>query len=455
MTLVAVLYNGSDGEALARQLEAALIAEYGGMIEVVLTQGGGMDFIMLADAADYAQIVETPGALAIPAFVTALTQLSSMPRSFVRSSADIAAAVADIRARLFTGGRPPKPGADREREAEEEDVFRGIPDDLLDNGKSEAPSPPPAPPASIPPSPPQRRPSESAPPPATTPEPTQDEPIEFSSYALKEVTPQTWVPMRAYVYKVSAARQVAADASAEFRDFDIRDIRTVTEGVSQAIREGSLITATPELEGFQFNPPSVSQYFFEDWHRFDFKMRAHTASVNQSVNGVITFTVEGVIIADLPLSVFVAQASSSAALTPKPSSTPAPMTAQPYQAIFCSYSHRDTTIVERVERVYKALGMTYLRDAVTLRSGENWNNRLLEMINEADIFQLFWSISASKSKYVQQEWEYALERMKNEKIPSFIRPVYWEDPMPSPPEALGHLHFHRDETLDDGLTPAP
>lgn len=449
MALIAVLYAGSEGESLAKQLESALTAEYGGMIEVVLTQGSGMDFLMLADAADYVQIVETPGALSSPAFAAAAERLTSVPRSTVRSAADIPAAVADIRRRLFKGSSMPE-------KEEDEGIFRSIPDDLLEAATPERrPNESAVEPAPTMPSEPPRGRLPEAPLPSQPIAPAPSEPIEFSSYTLKEVSPQVWVPLRAYVYKVSAASQVASDAGEQFRDYDLRDIRTVSEGASQAIREGALITATPALEGFQFNPPSVSQYFFEDWHRFDFKMRASSVPVNQSVNGVITFTVEGVIAADLPLSVYVAQASGSAAVTTgQPAGKPTPTTAKPYQAIFCSYSHRDTSIVERVERVYKALGMTYLRDAVTLRSGENWNNRLLEMIDEADIFQLFWSTAASKSKYVQQEWEYALERMKREGIPSFVRPVYWENPMPAPPEALGHLHFHRDETLDDGLTPA-
>ena len=49
------------------------------------------------------------------------------------------------------------------------------------------------------------------------------------------------------------------------------------------------------------------------------------------------------------------------------------------------------------------------------------------------------------SKYVRQEWEYALS-LGREK---FVRPTYWEDPLPTsndqslPPDALRRLHFSR------------
>jgi hypothetical protein len=62
------------------------------------------------------------------------------------------------------------------------------------------------------------------------------------------------------------------------------------------------------------------------------------------------------------------------------------------------------------------------------------------MIERADIFQLCWSQAAKLSKYVEKEWSHAL---KQGRLPSFIRPVYWETPMPEPPAELAHLHFAR------------
>ena len=61
------------------------------------------------------------------------------------------------------------------------------------------------------------------------------------------------------------------------------------------------------------------------------------------------------------------------------------------------------------------------------------------MIERADIFQLFWSRNAAKSKYVEDEWRYAL-RLGRE-LSRFIRPVYWTEPMTPPPLELGYLSF--------------
>jgi|GEM_PF-3205078 hypothetical protein len=273
------------------------------------------------------------------------------------------------------------------------------------------------------------------------------EPIAFSSYYPKEAKPDVWLPLMAYIYKDSAAGIIKQDAMKELGAM-ISAYRPVSDGALVPIAEGAVITATPTLEGFQFNPPSAQIAFYKDWHRLDFEMRAKTAPLDESVNGRITFTIEGVIAADLPLSVFV---SESAAMGAGRSPQPAVAEAKPYQAIFCSYSHKDTKIVERVERAIKLLGHTFLRDATTLRSGEDWNAALMAMIDRADIFQLFWSTAAAGSKYVQEEWEYALRTAQQRGLQIFIRPVYWEEPMPKPPSELGAIHFAFDPTLDDNI----
>jgi hypothetical protein len=74
-----------------------------------------------------------------------------------------------------------------------------------------------------------------------------------------------------------------------------------------------------------------------------------------------------------------------------------------------------------------------------------WQPRIAELIDSADLFQLFWSRNALESPFVRQEWEHALRLGRA----GFIRPVYWEDPLPAdearqlPPEALRRLHFSR------------
>ena len=80
---------------------------------------------------------------------------------------------------------------------------------------------------------------------------------------------------------------------------------------------------------------------------------------------------------------------------------------------------------------------------MTLRAGEVWDQRLLEIMKQADVFQLFWSWNALSSPLVREEWRQALALNR----PHFVRPVYWEEPLPEqaglPPVELRRLHFQR------------
>lgn len=333
----------------------------------------------------------------------------------------------------FAEAEPPAPVPKKEAE----------PDTMTGGYEDEAPPAPASPaipmPAPAPGAMPQPRPKPVSPPRtesgddvarARRQEASEPQPVQFSAYYPREVMPDDWQPLHAYVFKESAADRVLEDAEKQLGALD--RFRRILESARQIIREGETITATPNLPGFQFNPPSAAISFFEDWHRFEFKMRAKDAPLNVAANGFLTFTVNGIIVADIPLSVFV----THDVVHSQPQSTPP----QPiYDTVFASYSRKDTPVVLKVEAAAKAFGMTYLRDVITLRSGENWSTGLEKMIDDATIFQIFWSPPYSLSQHCRREWEYAVA-LNRESI-NFIRPVYWQQPMPDPPPLLQHLHF--------------
>jgi hypothetical protein len=169
-------------------------------------------------------------------------------------------------------------------------------------------------------------------------------------------------------------------------------------------------------------------------------MRAAAALDGKLARGRVTVFLGAILVADIPLMI---QVSRDAATMPG-EPAPAAVSARPYRKVFASYSHRDAAIVEQFERYAEAIGDEYLRDCRRLRSGDPWNQKLLEMIDEADVFQLFWSRNSMESPHVRQEWEHALKRKRE----GFIRPVWWEDTFPQrlpelPPPDLACLHFQR------------
>jgi hypothetical protein len=117
-----------------------------------------------------------------------------------------------------------------------------------------------------------------------------------------------------------------------------------------------------------------------------------------------------------------------------------------YRRVFTSYSHLDTAIVRACAVGLQAIGYDVMLDVDVLRAGELWSTRLEQLIDDANIFQLFWSKNAANSQQVEREWRYALQRSmsKNQgqvKGAGFIRPVSWQEPIPEIPYELSHLHF--------------
>jgi hypothetical protein len=262
------------------------------------------------------------------------------------------------------------------------------------------------------------------------------QPVQFTVYHPKEIKPAVWYDLLAYAHVPSALMTVNSDSKTRLGP-QADDYGKGCGEATRVIRRGAEIRAVPELAGCRFNPPSLSFLWLEDWHRLEFRLQAAPDlpgfELGGAVNGRVAFYVGPVLVAEAKIWAHLSdEADVTASDLPE-----SRVTIDPYQAIFVSYAHKDATIVDQLERAYTVLGMQYLRDVRILRSGEKWDPALLGKIEEADIFQLCWSYSAKQSTYVEQEWRHALGLSRS----SFIRPVYWEVPMPEPPPDLSAIHF--------------
>jgi len=264
-------------------------------------------------------------------------------------------------------------------------------------------------------------------------------PVHLAAYCPKwvpvAVQSSSWVTLLAYLYLPEAAEAVRADS----RNRLGAEQGAYGEGLGKAscvIQLGAEIVVVPELPGFHFNPRRASFLWLEDWHRIEFRMQADRSvfgfRAGTAVAGRISFYVGPLLVGQVEISTALIDRAEIAV-----SEANSWTSAQVYQAIFPSYSHHDTTMVEKLEKAYIALGMDYLRDVRILRSGQTWNPVLLKKIEEADIFQLCWSYNAKSSPAVEREWRHALKQQRQ----YFVRPVYWEKPLPEPPEELRSIHF--------------
>jgi serine/threonine protein kinase len=298
------------------------------------------------------------------------------------------------------------------------------------------------------------RPPESTPAPKRAPAQYLDEDVQFTVFRPTVVSPQKWYPLLAFAH--NAERRPEADPDEPDPVEEVRrqaervlgkqakDYKDRTQDALQAVpREGEL-TFLPEMDGVEFNPPRRTFRWSESVHREEFRLRAGRELDGKMARGRLSVFLGGILLADVALAFRV----DGRLVAEKEPLTPTET--RPYRKIFASYSHQDLEIVRQLEHYAETLGDRYLRDWTHLRAGEVWNERLMELIQEADVFQLFWSTNAMRSQFVRREWQHALSLGR----PSFVRPTYWEDPMPTspeedlPPEALLRLHFQRLATAD-------
>jgi hypothetical protein len=56
-------------------------------------------------------------------------------------------------------------------------------------------------------------------------------------------------------------------------------------------------------------------------------------------------------------------------------------------------------------------------------------------------------LGSAASNFVKHEWQFALGLNRH----LFVRPIYWQEPMPPPPDELNQFHFHRFEIASEAF----
>lgn len=202
------------------------------------------------------------------------------------------------------------------------------------------------------------------------------------------------------------------------------------------VAEGTPITLVPQIEGIQLNPPEQILTWTPQTNPYKSATFLFTtpAALRTDLRGRVLVFHGPLILGELPVLMQWVESGAPAELSHKAE-------LHEFESVFASYSHRDTPVMEFFRRQRERLGQKMLVDVYDLRAGDHWADRLLEMIDESSVFQLFWSRHSAASQYCRQEWEHALRYL--EERPRFIQPVWWAEPMPSPPPELERLHFQR------------
>lgn len=296
--------------------------------------------------------------------------------------------------------------------------------------------------------------------PVEEPEEQPADDVSFTVYRPETIAPDQWYSLLAFAHLTNrpadspahepAPAQVVAERAAAALGGDLSAFAARQQDSPAGIPRDGELTFKPYMKGIIFNPESVTFRWTEPVHQQEFRLRAPSDMEGTTARGRLSVYLASVLLTEVPLAIPVGSAAEV--------QTPAqqPVSNSP-RKVFVSYSHQDKAIVERVEQCVNDahLGLVYLRDATRLRAGQEWNLELMKMIDQADIFQLFWSWNSLKSAFVRQEYEYALSLGRR----GFVRPVYWEDPFPEepqselPPEDLRKLHFENMASIANTARP--
>jgi hypothetical protein len=227
-----------------------------------------------------------------------------------------------------------------------------------------------------------------------------------------------------------AVREVAAGYQAMMGGKQSSGTASSTVEVSK----GTLLTLVPRVDGISFTPAEqVITWDGQPWYSATFLFQT-PVTLNADLSGRVLVYNGPLILGEIPVTMTLIQSDAGKALDKAEH-------LKKFDPIFASYSHRDTPVMQYFKRARENIGQKMLVDVYDLRSGEHWAQRLLDMIDESAVFQLFWSKHAAESQYCRQEWEHALKFLPQRE--RFIQPVWWEEPMPKPPPELQDLHFQR------------
>jgi hypothetical protein len=277
------------------------------------------------------------------------------------------------------------------------------------------------------------------------PRPLLDDDVRFTAYWPEILPPGRWALLLVFAHKTSLVeepgrapvdpqKQVEALARAHFGE---ALPHPVSGDARYGLTHGAQLRIVPDLPGVLCNPKDAEVEWWEPVHEIPFRILAGPELAGTVVRGTVRVWCGPLILGEVSIAMHVAVDGQDVQAPPVEKSF------RRYRKIFPSYSHQDRAIVADFAEVYRAVGDQYLQDILALRSGERWNPRLMELIEAADVFQLFWSHNSMRSPHCRDEWEHALALQRE----GFVRPVYWEDPLPKdlghglPPAPLRALHF--------------
>jgi serine/threonine protein kinase len=253
-------------------------------------------------------------------------------------------------------------------------------------------------------------------------------PARFTVYQPMTVPPGRWLDLFVYMHEPGIDSLVRQDYQArlEGRQPLLSEPRMKARF---ALRPGAPITVVPQLPGCRFNPPRATLEWWENFHRYEFRVMAGREVLGfatGSMTGTVSFYAGPLLVGETRIVFTIAEESID------PITNTISAATDSFGAVFPAFAVQDGEIADRLSAVAEQLDSEYLAGVLALRAAK-WDREILKKIELADRFQLFWSQAASRSPHLEEEWKFAMALGRD----NFVSATYWRHPAPGLPPGLG------------------
>jgi RNA polymerase sigma-70 factor (ECF subfamily) len=278
---------------------------------------------------------------------------------------------------------------------------------------------------------PARPPAPDSPPPGDS--------VDCAVFAPPEVARGEGVLIQVFAYATGHESEAAARA----KEFDSTSARRGLTTLEVLIPRGQVLHFHLSLHGAEV-PDATRQLTWQGrTASVQFAVTIPAARPAGSLLGTVLVSAAGVPVGRIDFKLVVLDAPRGAAPGEAVSVGQA---AARFRKAFVSYAAQDRPeVLRRVQMLRPPLtDIEVFQDVLGLDPGEPFEAVLYRRIDECDIFLLFWSSNARKSKWVRREIRRARGRQGPDgEPPPTILPIIIEGPPPPPPPPeLAHLHFN-------------
>lgn len=253
------------------------------------------------------------------------------------------------------------------------------------------------------------------------------ESVEFAIFAPRSITPHSSFVLDVWAYLPNQYASIATIAQELGRDANLGRKTGVP------IPRGAILTVAVHIDRLKIEDPIDTVVWNSEPTNASFIVKVPADRAIGQYSGKATIKHQGIAIAKIVflISVDTAEARdyvdhSAETVYPK--------------SAFASYASANRAeVLARIQGMKKvAPELDVFLDIFSLRSGQNWQQKLEQHVPTKDTFYLFWSEPAARSEWVEREWRLAL----SERGLDYIDPVPLEEPdLIPPPQELKALHF--------------